>query len=59
MPEINPLTATQAITAANLVSIETLRRHRQLVSLQEWLLAQAPWRRTITRAVRQRLREAA
>jgi hypothetical protein len=43
---------------APIVLIETLRRRRQLVQVQEWLEAQLPWQRDITQKVSERIRAA-
>jgi len=45
-------------TACEIISIETLRRHRQLVRMREWLVAQMPWQRDIVQKVSQRIRAA-
>jgi hypothetical protein len=44
--------------SCEVVQIETLRRHRQLVQMREWLAAQVPWQRGDARRIRNRIRAA-
>jgi hypothetical protein len=41
------------------IHIDTLRQHRRLVYMREWLTAQLPGKRGLTAIVRQRLSRAA
>ena len=50
--------SSAAEEAIPLIGVQTLRRHRQLVYLSEWIAGQAPWRRRFQRAVRDRMRAA-
>jgi hypothetical protein len=43
---------------AEIIAIETLREHRQLTRLQEWLQAQLPWQRADAQRIRDRIRAA-
>src|SRR5687768_2923385 len=42
-----------------LLEIDTLRPHPQIVFLREWVLSQAPWRRSFARKVSRRILDAA
>jgi hypothetical protein len=37
------------------LDIDTIEPNRTVVHLREWLAAQAPWRRQVARAVRERI----
>ena len=59
MAEELETTTTDADATATIVHIDTIRRHRQIGYMRDWLVAQTPWQGPLIRTVRERIQEAA
>jgi hypothetical protein len=56
--EIDTETETPQRPLAEVIDLESLRTHRNLVQVREWLQAQLPWERAEAQRISERIRAA-